>query len=147
MRTSKKDSKSHKSNLIIFEIGTGKIQTYINNAFPMSKCKFTYGGDFLAIAGIKGDFTIWKLNKEMSLSINNVNLEMKKNKNFWESYEIKYSNDNKNNNLFEQQFNMSNNNFYYLPYQNNIKSENTEFKENNVIKSNIFEHNLINDLA
>ena len=140
-----KDSKSHKSNLIIFEIGTGKIQTYINNAFPMSKCKFTYGGDFLAIAGIKGDFTIWKLNKEMSLSINNVNLEMKKNKNFWESYEIKYSNDNKNNNLFEQQFNMSNNNFYYLPYQNNIKSENTEFKENNVIKSNIFEHNLINE--
>ena len=89
-----KGIKSYKSNLIIFEIGTGNVQTFINNAFSMSKCKFDYGGKYLVIGGIKGDFSVWKLNKEMNSAINNVNIEMKKNKNFWEQYEIKYNNEN-----------------------------------------------------
>ena len=114
-----KGIKSYKSNLIIFEIGTGNVQTYINNCFSMSKCKFDYGGKYLVIGGIKGDFSVWKLNKEMSSAINNVNIEMKKNKNFWEQYEIKYNNENDIENL-----NSDNNNFVRENFDNlNLNNE------------------------
>ena len=114
-----KGIKSYKSNLIIFEIGTGNVQTFINNAFSMSKCKFDYGGKYLVIGGIKGDFSVWKLNKEMNSAINNVNIEMKKNKNFWEQYEIKYNNENDLEN-----FNNDNNNFVREKFDNlNLNNE------------------------
>ena len=124
---------SNRSNLIIFEIGTGRVQTYINNAFPMSKCKFDYGGKYLVIGGIKGDFSVWKLNQEMNLAIVNVNNEMQKNKNFWEQYEIKYTND--NNNDFENIDNGNNNNIIREKFDNfnpnNDKFMNREIQADN----------------
>ena len=135
---------SNRSNLIIFEIGTGRVQTYINNAFPMSKCKFDYGGKYLVIGGIKGDFSVWKLNQEMNLAIVNVNNEMQKNKNFWEQYEIKYTND--NNNDFENIDNGNNNNIIREKFDNfnpnNDKFMNREIQADNFGRNENFNKSL-----
>ena len=81
-----------KSNLILFEIGTGKVECVINDSFPMNQCAFDNRGIYLGISGTKGNFSLWMLNKEISMAIMNVIELVKNDPDFWEQYEIKYDN-------------------------------------------------------
>ena len=84
---------SNKKNyVIIFEIGTGKVKTFLNYINPISKIIFDNKGNFLVIAGQKGEISLWKLSESMSNTIKYVLEEMKLNINFWDDYEIKYDN-------------------------------------------------------
>ena len=81
-----------KSNLILFEIGTGKVECVINDSFPMEQCVFDNRGIYLGISGTKGNFSLWMLNKEISMAILNVMELVKNDPDFWEQYEIRYDN-------------------------------------------------------
>jgi hypothetical protein len=78
--------------VIIFEIGTGKIKTFINYINSISRILFDNEGNYLIMAGEKGELSLWKLTESMSNNIKYVLEEMKTNKNFWDEYEIKYDN-------------------------------------------------------
>ena len=87
-----KNSKNKRNYVIFFEIGTGKIKTYINYNYPISKIIFDNSGNYLIISGQKGEISLWKLSESMTNNIKYVLEEMKTNINFWEEYEIKYDN-------------------------------------------------------
>ena len=89
---SSKVNKNKRNYIIIFEIGTGKVKTCINYINPISKIIFDKIGNYLIIAGEKGEITLWKLCESMSYNIKYVLEEMKLNNNFWDEYEIKYDN-------------------------------------------------------
>ena len=78
--------------VIIFEIGTGKIKTFINYINSISRILFDNEGNYLIIAGEKGEVSLWKLTETISNNIKYVLEEMKTNKNFWDEYEIKFDN-------------------------------------------------------
>ena len=81
-----------KNNVIIFEIGTGNVASYVNYINPISKMIFDNEGNYLIIAGEKGEISLWKLPETMTKNIKNVLNEMKLNPFFWDDYEIKYDN-------------------------------------------------------
>ena len=87
-----KHGKIKKNCAIIFELGTGKVKTFINYINSISKILFDNEGKYLLIAGQKGEVSLWKLTDSMSNNIRYVLEEMKINKNFWEDYEIRYDN-------------------------------------------------------
>ena len=87
-----KAGRINKNCVIIFEIGTGKIKTFINYINSISRILFDNEGNYLIMAGEKGELSLWKLTESMSNNIKYVLEEMKTNKNFWDEYEIKYDN-------------------------------------------------------
>ena len=113
------DEINNKNTLIIFEIGTGNICNLITNCFSISKVKFDHFGKNLFIGSNKGDFSVWKIPENIEFAIQNVNNEIKINKNFWEFYEIKYAENNFNDDIYK-----NNNN-------NNINIENQSKKDLN----------------
>ena len=113
--------------VIIFELGTGKIKTCINYVNSISKILFDNEGNYIIIAGQKGEISLWKLSDSMSNNIKYVLEEIKINKDFWEDYEIKYDN---NINIKEEIVNNSN---YVI---NNRINKNT-LNDNNQIKHDI----------
>ena len=84
--------KFRKNSIIIFEIGTGNVASCINYINPVNKMIFDNGGNYLIIAGKKGEISLWKLPENMIYNIKSVLNEMKSNPNFWDDYEIKYDN-------------------------------------------------------
>ena len=86
------------TDLILFEIGTGNIISYIKCIGMVYKIMFDYYGKFIIMAGHKGDASLWKIPQEMTNVILNVLYELEKNNDFWEQFEIKYySNKDQNN--------------------------------------------------
>ena len=81
-----------KNSIIIFEIGTGNVSSCVNYINPINKMIFDNEGNYLVIAGEKGEISLWKLPETMSKNIKNVLNEMKLNPFFWDDYEIKYDN-------------------------------------------------------
>ena len=79
------------NDVIIFEIGTGKIQNYILGISPPSEIIFDNNGEFLILAGENGEISLWELSKNMTMNIKNIIEEVSINENFWEQYEIKYN--------------------------------------------------------
>ena len=84
------------NDLILFEIGTGNIVSYIKCIGCVYKIIFDYYGKYIIMAGHKGELSLWKLSMDMSNIIVNVLYEMEKKKDFWEQFEIKYYNSNNN---------------------------------------------------
>ena len=60
---------------------------YIN---PINKMIFDNDGNYLIIAGVKGELSLWKLSENMSYNIKNILNEMISNPYFWDDYEIIY---------------------------------------------------------
>ena len=108
--------KLKRNYIIIFEIGTGRVKTCINYINPISKILFDNEGNYLIIAGKKGEISLWKLSEMMTNNIKYVLEEMKINKDFWEEYEIKYDNN------FEYKDEIVNNSDYVI---NNRTNKNT----------------------
>ena len=71
------------NDLIIFEIGTGNIISYIKCIGAIYKAIFDYYGKFIILGSYKGELSLWKLPYEMSNVIINVLSEIEKNKDFW----------------------------------------------------------------
>ena len=113
------DEINNKNTLIIFELGTGNICNLITNCFSISKVKFDHFGKNLFIGSNKGDFSVWKIPENIEFAIQNVNNEIKINKNFWEFYEIKYAENNFNDDIYKNNDN------------NNINIENQSKKDLN----------------
>jgi WD40 repeat protein len=82
------DVKCRKNSIIIFEIGTGNVSSCVNYINPINKMIFDNDGNYLIIAGIKGELSLWKLSENMSYNIKNILNEMKANPFFWDDYEI-----------------------------------------------------------
>ena len=93
----KKNNNDENNDLIIFEIGTGNIVSYIKCIGMVYRIIFDYFAKFIIMAGHKGELSLWKLPYEMSNVIINVLSEIEKNKDFWEQFEIKYYSNNNNN--------------------------------------------------
>ena len=79
-----------KNGIIILEIGTGNISSCVNYINSINKMIFDIEGNYMIIAGEKGEISLWRLPETMSGNIKNVLEEMKINPFFWEDYEIKY---------------------------------------------------------
>ena len=86
------DIKYRKNSIIIFEIGTGNVASCVNYINPINKMIFDNDGNYLIIAGIKGELSLWKLSENMTYNIQNILKEMKVNPFFWDDYEIVYDN-------------------------------------------------------
>ena len=86
------DIKYRKNSIIIFEIGTGNVASCVNYINPINKMIFDNDGNYLIIAGIKGELSLWKLSENMTYNIQNILKEMKANPFFWDDYEIVYDN-------------------------------------------------------
>ena len=86
------DIKCRKNSIIIFEIGTGNVASCVNYINPINKMIFDNDGNYLIIAGIKGELSLWKLSENMTYNIQNILKEMKANPFFWDDYEIVYDN-------------------------------------------------------
>ena len=85
-------NKSRKNSILMFEIGTGNITSCVNYINPIKKMIFDNDGNYLIIAGKKGELSLWKLPENMTYNIKSVLNEMETNPNFWDDYEIKYDN-------------------------------------------------------
>ena len=157
--------KSKRNYIIIFEIGTGKVKTCVNYINPISKIIFDNEGNYLIIAGKKGEISLWKLTESMSINIKYVIDEMKVNDNFWEEYEIKYDNNvdyrneivnnsdyvinnrlNKNEiNQVKHDINFNNKTYNKENLKNSISSNNNYNNSYSNISSNYFRRNKYNN--
>ena len=122
-----KHGRIKKNCAIIFELGTGKVKTFINYINSISKILFDNEGKYLLIAGQKGEVSLWKLTDSMSNNIRYVLEEMKINKNFWEDYEIRYDNN------MEYKDEIVNNSDYVI----NNRTNRNILNENNQVKHDI----------
>ena len=95
-----------KNSIIIFEIGTGNVASCVNYINSINKMIFDSEGNYLIIAGEKGELSLWKLPGTMTYNIKSVLNEMKLNPYFWDDYEIKY--ETRNNNFKNDIMNNSN---------------------------------------
>ena len=129
---SKPKINNKRNYVVIFEIGTGKVKTCINYINPISKIIFDQEGNYIIIAGQKGEISLWKLIDSMTMSIKNVLEEMKINPNFWEEYEIKYDN------TFDYQNELINNSDFIINNRNQLLSNGRKVKHDiNLSNSNI----------
>ena len=126
-----KNGNNKRNYLIFFEIGTGKVKTCLNYNNPISKIIFDNDGNYLIIAGQKGELSLWKLSESMTNNIKYVLEEMKRNIYFWDEYEIKYDNN------YDYKNEIVNNSDYVINNRmnNNFSDENFQIKHD--IKFNI----------
>jgi len=87
--------KAGKKNTIIsfWEIGTGKFINELTNIFEVSKIKFSNEGKYISICGEQGNISVWKLPNLMTLFINKILDELKRNSKFLNTFRINYKND------------------------------------------------------
>ena len=114
-----------KNSIIIFEIGTGNVASCVNYINSINKMIFDSEGNYLIIAGEKGELSLWKLPGTMTYNIKSVLNEMKLNPYFWDDYEIKYE---KINNNFKNDI-MNNSNYVINKKDRSLSPEN-EIKHN-----------------
>jgi len=119
---SKSKINNKRNYVVIFEIGTGKVKTCINYINPISKILFDQEGNYIIIAGQKGEISLWRLIDSMTMSIKNVLEEMKINPNFWEEYEIKYDN------TFDYRNDLVNNSDFIINNRNQFLSNGRKVK-------------------
>ena len=102
-----KDNNIEKSDIVLFETGTGNVHSFISGISPINKIKFDYNGKYLITAGINGEIFLLGLDENAINSIQNVIEEMNKNPKFLEQYEISFENKKEKNylNHLKQNFN------------------------------------------
>jgi hypothetical protein len=81
---------SLKTNLVFYELGTGKYANSLNNNFKISIFKFSNDGRFINMCSDSGCVSIWQPSKEMRENILSVLEEMRKNSKFWDSFRINF---------------------------------------------------------
>ena len=147
------NSKTMKNSIIIFEIGTGNVASCVNYINPINKMIFDNEGNYLIIAGEKGELSLWKLPENMIYNIKNVLNEMREIPNFWDDYEIRYdtlttnfktdilNNSNYVINKKNRNFSPENKINHNIQF-NNKKYQNDDIKNNNLSNDNISNSNL-----
>ena len=154
-------SSKNKNDLILIEINTSKVKSVINKVNSISKIKFDISGRYLVICSEVGSISIWRLHGEMTAKIKNFLNEMQRDLNFFEKYEINYTNK-KNINyndysiftVYEKNKNASdmiNEEIIEDDINNNFFAINNNFfqgkKNLNIIKSNDFNINKNNKIC
>ena len=124
-----------KNSIIIFEIGTGNVASCINYINPINKMIFDNEGNFMIIAGEKGEMSLWGLPTTMTDNIKNVLNEMKLNPFFWDDYEIKY--DNTTSHFRNDIINNSN---YVINKKDRSLSPDNQIKHNTQFNSKTYRH-------
>ena len=109
-----------KNSIIIYEIGTGNVSSCVNYINPINKMIFDNDGNYLIIAGVKGELSLWKLSENMSYNIKNILNEMRSNPYFWDDYEIIYDSSTTN---FKNDI-INNSNYVINKKGRNLSSEN-----------------------
>ena len=111
-----KDNNIEKSDIVLFETGTGNVHSFISGLNPIIKTKFDYNRKYLITGGIKGEICLLGLDEEVVNSIQNVIEEMNKNSKFLEDYEISFDSI-KENNFFKNNFESNLNNDKYNKFE------------------------------
>ena len=147
------NNKTMKNSIIIFEIGTGNVASCVNYINPINKMIFDNEGNYLIIAGEKGELSLWKLPENMIYNIKNVLNEMREIPNFWDDYEIRYdtlttnfktdilNNSNYVINKKNRNFSPENKINHNIQFNNKIY-HNDDIKNNNLSNDNISNSNL-----
>ena len=147
------NNKTMKNSVIIFEIGTGNVASCVNYINPINKMIFDNEGNYLIIAGEKGELSLWKLPENMIYNIKNVLNEMREIPNFWDDYEIRYdtlttnfktdilNNSNYVINKKNRNFSPENKINHNIQFNNKIY-QNDDIKNNNLSNDNISNSNL-----
>ena len=86
------NNNKNKNDLILIEINTSKVKSVINKINPISKIKFDTSGRYLIVCSERGTISLWRLHGEMTAKIRNFLNEMQRDINFFEKYEINYTN-------------------------------------------------------
>ena len=116
-----KGNSNDKSDVVLFEVGTGNVHSFISGINNITQTKFDYTGRYLIISGIEGEVTLLGLDKDVTISINHVVQKMEKNSQFLEDYSILFSDN-------QEEFHSNNygrtlNNKYKTKLENNKQSE------------------------
>ena len=101
-----KDNNRERSDIILFEIGTGNVHSFISGLNPLIKTKFDYSGKYLITTGINGEINLLGLDEDAIDSIRNVIQEINNNPKFLEQYKIIFNNNQGSfyNNNFENNY-------------------------------------------
>ena len=83
-----KGNSNDKSDVVLFEIGTGNVHSFISGISNITQTKFDYTGRYLITSGVEGEVTLLGLDKDVTISINHVVQKMEKNSQFLEDYSI-----------------------------------------------------------
>lgn len=90
------------NDLIILEIGTGEIISYIKCIGKIYKLIFDYYSKYIIMGSKDGILSLWKIPDKIKQLMINVLTEIEKNENYWEQFEIKYYNKNGNDNTVNE---------------------------------------------
>ena len=85
------------NDLLLIEIGTGVIASYIKCIGKVFKIFFDYYSKYIITGSHDGILSLWKIPKNLANIMINTLTEMEKNENYWDQYEIKYNINNRNN--------------------------------------------------
>ena len=154
-----KDNKNEKSDIVLFELGTGIVHSFISGMSSLVKIKFDYNGKYMIALGTNGEIFLLGLDEDARKSIENVIEELNKNPKFLEDYEILFNNEREEiypNNL-EKDLNKiieieneNKNTFNHKEFNNVTQNENGKniFSRNNNNKYNKINNNSsrINDI-
>ena len=152
-----------RSNVVFFEIGTGKVQCYIDGVFEMNEVMFDEYGKFVVVGvgGSKGGVSLWKLPNNMRDAIYNVKEQVKVDANFWEMYEIRYDdNDGDIDNYYNRNYKYNNSEWGSIASRSSVNvfaGNNKDIRSvrskrsdrdcnRNVQVENVFENNLKNSV-
>ena len=152
-----------RSNVVFFEIGTGKVQCYIDGVFEMNEVMFDEYGKFVVVGvgGSKGGVSLWKLPNNMRDAIYNVKEQVKVDANFWEMYEIRYDdNDGDIDNYYNRNYKYNNSEWRSIASRSSVNvfaGNNKDIRSvrskrsdrdcnRNVQVENVFENNLKNSV-
>ena len=119
-----------KTDLILVEINSSKLQNFILENNPINKVSFDNEGKYIIIGGEYGEISLWRLPGDISSKIKNFLSDVNYDENFWDTYEIKYSRF-LNNNII----NINNNNDITLT-SNNYNNINNYNNESEYLSSN-----------
>ena len=106
-----KYNKNEKSDIILFELGTGNVYTFITGMSTLIKIKFDNSGKYLITIGTEGEVSLLGLDENVITSIQNVIKQMTNNQNFLDEYEIILDDNKKENNMFNNNTKFFNNNY------------------------------------
>ena len=83
-----KGNNNDKNDVVLFEVGTGNVHSFISGMSNITQTKFDYTGRYLITSGVEGEITLLGLDEDVTISINHVAQKMKKNSQFLKDYSI-----------------------------------------------------------
>ena len=126
------------NTLLIFEYGTGKLVSSIENIFKINNFDISRNGKYISLCSYKGDVSIWECPNLIKDNVSNILNELMINNNFWNSFIVNYENE-----LDDEQIIYNNYN------NNNLLSKNMIYNkanDNNIVFDNINNESNINEV-